>query len=58
MSPGGGRCQVLAAASAAAAVLCSVAGAADPGKEKIRFDAADQAAARAAVLRRSDLGPG
>ena len=49
---------MLAAASAAAAVLCSVAGAADPGKEKIRFDAADQAAARAAVLGRSELGPG
>src|SRR5438128_1229620 len=32
--------------------------AAGPGKEKVELDAADQAAARAVVLRRSDLGAG
>jgi len=43
---------------AAATVLVVVAGAiaADPGKQKIELNAADQAAARAVVLRRSDLG--
>jgi hypothetical protein len=45
---------------AAATVLVVVAGAtaADPGKQKIELNAADQAAARAVVLRRSDLGAG
>jgi hypothetical protein len=38
--------------------LASVAGGASPGKEKISLNTADQAAARAAVLRRSDFGPG
>jgi hypothetical protein len=41
-------------------LLVVVAGAAagDPGKQKIELNAADQAAARAVVLRRSDLGEG
>ena len=52
------RCRPLVAAACMAVVLSSAAGAANPGKEKIRFNAADQAAARAAILRRSDLGPG
>ena len=45
---------------AAATVLVVVGGAtaADPGKQKIELNAADQAAARAVVLRRSDLGAG
>ncbi len=45
---------------AGATVLVVVAGAtaADPGKQKIELNAADQAAARAVVLRRSDLGAG
>jgi hypothetical protein len=34
------------------------AGLADRGREQIRFNAADQAAARGTVLRRSDLGSG
>ena len=52
------RFRPLVAATAVALAVSSAAGAADPGKEKIRFNAADQAAARAAILRRSDLGPG
>jgi len=49
-----------AATAAAATLLAVVAGAvaAGPGKEKVELDAADQAAARAVVLRRSDLGAG
>jgi hypothetical protein len=41
------------------AVLVAAAGAPgdSPGTEKIKFNAADQAAARAAVLRLADLGP-
>jgi hypothetical protein len=46
--------------AAATAVLVVVTGAAagGPGKQKIELNAADQAAARAVVLRRSDLGSG
>ena len=49
-----------AGTAAAASLLVVVAGAAtgDPGKQKIELNAADQAAARAVVLRRSDLGAG
>ena len=40
-----------------AALAVAAAGAAgDPGREKIRLNAADQAAARAVVIRRADLG--
>ncbi|HEY2940400.1 MAG TPA: hypothetical protein VGJ27_11350 [Gaiellaceae bacterium] len=42
---------------AVAAVLVTAAAASDPGREQIRYNAADQAAARATVLRRSDLTP-
>jgi len=52
------RRETTALAASALVLLSATALAADPGKEKIRFNAADQAAARAAVLRRSDLGPG
>jgi hypothetical protein len=42
-----------------AALAVATAGAAGgPGREKIRLNAADQAAARAAVIRRADLGAG
>src|ERR671939_334739 len=49
-----------AGTAAAATVLVLAAGAAagDPGKQKVELNAADQAAARRIVLRRSDLGPG
>ena len=40
-----------------AAAILSVAALADRGREQIRYNAADQAAARATVLRRSDLSP-
>ena len=48
------------AGTAAAATLFVVAGAAagGPGKQKVELNAADQAAARAVVLRMSDLGSG
>ena len=39
-------------------VLAASAAASGPGKQKIELNAADQAAARRVVLRRSDLGPG
>jgi hypothetical protein len=38
--------------------MVSSAAAANPGKQKVELNAADQAAARAVVLRRSDLGSG
>jgi len=46
--------------AAAGIVLVAVAGAAagGPGKQKVELNAADQAAARSVVLRRSDLGSG
>ena len=49
-----------AGTAAAATLLVGVAGAAagGPGKQKIELNAADQAAARAVVLRGSDLGSG
>jgi len=49
-----------AGTAAAATLLVVVAGAAagGPGKQKVELNAADQAAARAVVLRRSDLGAG
>jgi hypothetical protein len=47
--------RVLAAVTAAALAFAGVVAAGD-GKQKIRLTAADQAAARAVVLRRSDLG--
>jgi len=49
-----------AGTAAAAIVLVVVAGAAagGPGKQKIELNAADQTAARAVVLRRTDLGAG
>jgi hypothetical protein len=46
------------AAVAGVLVLAAGAAAADPGKQKVELNAADQAAARRVVLRRSDLGPG
>ena len=46
------------AALAVVLVLAAGAAAADPGKQKVELNAADQAAARRVVLRRSDLGPG
>jgi hypothetical protein len=46
------------AAVVALLVLAAGAAAADPGKQKVELNAADQAAARRVVLRRSDLGPG
>jgi hypothetical protein len=46
---------VLAAVAAAALVAAGVVAAGD-GKQKIEFNAADQAAARSSVLRRNDLG--
>jgi hypothetical protein len=46
------------AALASVLVLAASAGASGPGKQKIELNAADQAAARAVVLRRSDLGAG
>src|SRR5438034_5394370 len=48
--------RVLALALGAAS-LCAGAALAERGREQIRFNAADQAAARATVLRRSDLNP-
>lgn len=45
-------------AAAAALVVVASAAAANPGKQKIELNAADQAAARSVVLRRSDLGSG
>jgi len=49
-----------AGTAAVATLLVVVAGAAaeGPGKQKIALNAADQASARAVVLRRSDLGAG
>src|SRR5947209_20409809 len=46
----------LLALSAAAAAVLALAGVAAADKEKIRLTAAGQAAARAAVLTRADLG--
>jgi hypothetical protein len=46
------------AALAGVLVLAAGTAAADPGKQKVELNAADQAAARRVVLRRSDLGPG
>jgi hypothetical protein len=40
----------------AVALIATAAASAEGGREQIRFNAADQAAARATVLRRSDLG--
>jgi hypothetical protein len=39
-------------------VVTTGAAAEGPGRQKVELNAADQAAARAVVLRRSDLGPG
>jgi hypothetical protein len=46
------------AALASVLVLAASAAASGPGKQKVELNAADQAAARAVVLRRSDLGAG
>src|ERR671939_2119314 len=46
------------AAAATVLVLAAGAAAADPGKQKVELNAADQAAARRIVLRGSDLGSG
>jgi hypothetical protein len=46
------------AALSSVLVLAASAAASGPGKQKIELNAADQAAARRVVLRRSDLGPG
>jgi hypothetical protein len=50
--------KTLGGAAAALLLVCAApaAGAGDPGKEQIRLNAADQAAARAAVVHRADLG--
>jgi hypothetical protein len=48
----------LATAVLAAAAMTAGAALAAGGKPQVKFTAADQAAARAAVIRRSDLGPG
>ncbi len=48
--------RALAAAALAAAIVATGTALAGGGKEQIKFTAADQAAARAAVIRRSDLG--
>jgi hypothetical protein len=49
----------LALATAFLALVAALpAGAAPPNREQVRLNAADQAAARAAVLRHADLGPG
>jgi hypothetical protein len=48
----------LAAAVLVAALVSAAAVLGDTGKEKLRFNRADQAAARAAIVRRSDLGAG
>lgn len=45
-------------ATVIALVVVAGAAASGPGKQKIELNAADQAAARAVVLRRSDLGAG
>jgi hypothetical protein len=47
---------VLLLASAAVALVTAAAVSAGDGKEQIRFNAADQAAARVVVIRRADLG--
>jgi hypothetical protein len=47
----------VAVLAAAAAVLSAAAALADRGREQIRYNAADQAAARMTVLRRSDFSP-
>jgi len=47
-----------ATAAVALVVVAGAAGSGGPGKQKIELNAADQAAARAVVLRRSDLGAG
>jgi len=53
-----GRRPAIASAVALALATASVALAGNGNREKIRFNAADQAAARAGVLRRSDLASG
>ena len=53
-----GRRPAIAWAVALALATASVALAGNGNREKIRFNAADQAAARAGVLRRSDLASG
>jgi hypothetical protein len=45
------------ATTAAAAVLVTAGAFADRGREQIRYNAADQAAARATILRRFDFSP-
>jgi hypothetical protein len=52
-----GSLSALAVLSVVALATAAAASAVDPGREKIRFNAADQAAARAAVIRRTDLRP-
>jgi hypothetical protein len=47
---------VLVLAAAAVALMTAAAVPAGDGKEQIKFNAADQAAARAVVIRRADLG--
>jgi hypothetical protein len=53
-----GRRPAIASAVALALATASVALAGNGNREQIRFNAADQAAARAAILRRSDLASG